>query len=192
MNGGGSRAEEFRRETERLKRRVLHVTRLGGERWRQVALLYRLADSYGKKVFPRSLCQEKVSGFSGCVTGECCRCRPMSSPARRSSSTGSLSLPTTRDTARSSTWRRRPAASTASGRSPAAYTTTWRRRGSTARTRRKPPCSSSTRSSATSRRSSGRIWGGIPRMGLKPDEGGSLDHLSRINIPCIPSEFPLH
>jgi len=76
MNGDGCPAEEFRRESERLKRRVIHAPRLGGERWRQVALLYRLADSYGRRVFPRSLCHEKVSAFSGCVTGECCRCRP--------------------------------------------------------------------------------------------------------------------
>lgn len=67
---------EIERESERLKRRVLHATRLGGDRWRQVSLLYRLADSYGKRVFPRSLCHGKVSAASGCVTGECCRCRP--------------------------------------------------------------------------------------------------------------------
>ncbi len=74
--GGMSPADELQREGERLKRRVIHATRLGGERWRQAALLYRLADSYGRRVFPRSLCHEKVSGFSGCITGECCRCRP--------------------------------------------------------------------------------------------------------------------
>jgi Fe-S-cluster containining protein len=77
MNGAGSfPADEFRREAERLKRRVIHAAGRGGEEWRRGALLYRLADSYGRRVFPRSLCSEKVSAFSGCVTGECCRCRP--------------------------------------------------------------------------------------------------------------------
>jgi hypothetical protein len=73
---GGPIAEEFLRESERLKRRVIHAARLGGEEWRQAALLYRLADSFGKRMFPRSHCHGIISAHDGCVTGECCRCRP--------------------------------------------------------------------------------------------------------------------
>lgn len=64
------------REAERLKRRVIHVGRFGGDRWRQVALLYRLADSYGRRVFPYSFCRGMTGATAGCVTGACCACRP--------------------------------------------------------------------------------------------------------------------
>ncbi len=77
MNGGTSgRAEQTQREAERLTRRILHIDRFGRDRWWQMALLYRLADGYGKRVFLHSLCRVKVSAHSGCLTGECCRCRP--------------------------------------------------------------------------------------------------------------------
>jgi hypothetical protein len=69
-------SEVIRREEEKLKRRVLHADRFGRDRWREIALVYRLADSFGRRVFPHSLCHGKVSAFAGCVTGECCRCRP--------------------------------------------------------------------------------------------------------------------
>ena len=72
MNEG----EYLRQEGERLRRRILHLGRFRRERPEQVALLYRLADSYGRRVFPYSLCHGKISAYSGCETGECCQCRP--------------------------------------------------------------------------------------------------------------------
>ena len=64
------------REGERLKRRILGLDRAGSDRWRQIALLYRLADAYGRRVYPVSHCHTLVGAASGCVTGECCQCRP--------------------------------------------------------------------------------------------------------------------
>ena len=64
------------REGERLRRRILHLSRFRRERSEQIALLYRLADSYGRKVFSHSLCCGQISIYSGCMTGECCQCRP--------------------------------------------------------------------------------------------------------------------
>ena len=66
----------FTRELERLKRRILHAGRAGGDRWRQISFLYRSADAFGRRVFPDSFCQNEANGTAGCTTGICCRCRP--------------------------------------------------------------------------------------------------------------------
>jgi uncharacterized protein len=76
---GGFRHEqgnEVQREGERLKRRIIHAGRFGGDRWRQIGLLYRLADSYGRRVFPHSFCHGMTGSSDGCVTGACCACKP--------------------------------------------------------------------------------------------------------------------
>lgn len=70
------RRNEVLREGERLMRRIIRTGRLGGDRWRQIALLYRLADSYGRRVFPRSFCHGMAGSSAGCVTGACCACKP--------------------------------------------------------------------------------------------------------------------
>lgn len=63
------------REGERLKRRIIRLGLRGGDRWRQIAVLYRLADSYGSRVFPVTFCRG-LAGASGCLTGACCACLP--------------------------------------------------------------------------------------------------------------------
>lgn len=70
------RGGEVLLEGERLKRRVIRAGRLDGDRWRQIALLYRLADAYGTRVFPRSFCHGMAGSPDGCVTGACCACKP--------------------------------------------------------------------------------------------------------------------
>ena len=63
-------------ELERLKRRILHAERAGGDRWRQISFLYRAADSFSRRVFAGSFCHAEMSRSAGCKTGQCCQCRP--------------------------------------------------------------------------------------------------------------------
>ncbi len=77
MNGfRDERGDGVLQEGERLKRRIIRTGMLHGDRWRQIALLYRLADRYGARVFPRSICHGMVGSAAGCVTGACCACKP--------------------------------------------------------------------------------------------------------------------
>lgn len=71
-----NREEAVTREIERLKRRVIHADRAGGDRWRQISFLYRAADTFGKRLFDRSFCHAEMSSTAGCKTGQCCQCRP--------------------------------------------------------------------------------------------------------------------
>ena len=70
------RGTEVVREGELLKRRIIRAGRFTGDRWRQIALLYRLGDSYGRRVFPHSFCHGMAGSTAGCVTGACCACKP--------------------------------------------------------------------------------------------------------------------
>ncbi len=70
------RGNGIQREGERLTRRIIRVGRLGGDRWQQMALLYRLADNYGARVFPHSFCHGMTGSSAGCMTGACCACKP--------------------------------------------------------------------------------------------------------------------
>ena len=63
------------REVERLKRRVIWSERAGGDNWRQISFLYRVADRFGSRIFDHSFCRGEI-GAGGCSTGCCCRCRP--------------------------------------------------------------------------------------------------------------------
>ncbi len=63
------------KEIERLKRRVIWIERAGGDEWRQISFLYRLADSFGRRLYGQSFCGGEL-GASGCSSGLCCRCRP--------------------------------------------------------------------------------------------------------------------
>jgi uncharacterized protein len=63
------------REVEKLKRRVIWSERAGGDRWRQISFLYRVADTFGTRIFDNTFCHEET-GENGCSTGSCCRCRP--------------------------------------------------------------------------------------------------------------------
>ena len=63
------------REIERLKRLVINADRAGADRSRQISFLYRAADSFSRRVFASSFCLMEQSQ-TGCVTGECCKCRP--------------------------------------------------------------------------------------------------------------------
>lgn len=67
---------ELLREGERLERRIIRAGRLNGDRRRQIGIIYRLADSYGNRVFPHSFCSGMAGSPAGCVTGACCACRP--------------------------------------------------------------------------------------------------------------------
>lgn len=69
------RSEKLR-ESDRLVRRIIRAGRLDGDRWRQIAIIYRLADSYGKRVFPHSFCGGMAGSSAGCITGACCACKP--------------------------------------------------------------------------------------------------------------------
>lgn len=71
----GRNNEGAEREGERLKRRIVRLGSMTGDRWRQIAVLYRLADRYGERLFPHTFCHGMVSG-DGCRTGACCACRP--------------------------------------------------------------------------------------------------------------------
>ncbi len=64
------------RESERLKRRILHADRAGDDRWRQISFLYRVADGFSRRVFAGSFCHTEMSWTAGCSTGRCCKCRP--------------------------------------------------------------------------------------------------------------------
>lgn len=64
------------REIERLKRRVIHADRAGGDRSRQVSFIYRCAESFSMRVFGSSFCHSLMSLSSGCTTGCCCKCAP--------------------------------------------------------------------------------------------------------------------
>jgi hypothetical protein len=64
------------REIEKLKRRVIWSERAGGDRWRQISFLYRVADRFGNRVFDHSFCRGEINLAVGCSTGCCCRCRP--------------------------------------------------------------------------------------------------------------------
>ena len=75
VNSREIRKAEVAREGERLKRRIIRLGGLTGDRWRQIAVLYRLADSYGRRLFSRSFCHG-LTGAAGGVTGACCACRP--------------------------------------------------------------------------------------------------------------------
>lgn len=70
------RHERLRLEGEKLKRRILHLERFAAEPGARIALLYRLADNFGRRMFPHSLCGQRIGRHSGCETGDCCRCRP--------------------------------------------------------------------------------------------------------------------
>lgn len=73
--GAGNKATLRQGEGERLKRRVIL---LGGSKLdsrQRAALLYRLVDRYGRRLYPASFCHTLV-GTDGCSTGECCQCRP--------------------------------------------------------------------------------------------------------------------
>ena len=62
-------------EIERLKRRVNWIERAGNDQGRRIAFLYRVADRFSSRVFPRTFCFTEAA-VNGCVTGSCCRCRP--------------------------------------------------------------------------------------------------------------------
>jgi uncharacterized protein len=64
------------RELERLKLRIVQAERAGDDKWRQISFLYRAADSFSRRVFAGSFCQEETSRKAGCLTGQCCKCRP--------------------------------------------------------------------------------------------------------------------
>lgn len=63
------------REIERLKRRAVWVERSGEDQGRQIAFIYRVADRFGRRIFPHTFCHTDAA-VAGCVTGSCCRCRP--------------------------------------------------------------------------------------------------------------------
>jgi hypothetical protein len=68
---------KIEREGERLKRRIIRLGSMSGDRWRQIAALYRLADSYGNRIFRHSFCHSMAgSATTGCVTSTCCSCQP--------------------------------------------------------------------------------------------------------------------
>lgn len=62
-------------EIERLKRRVIWSERAGEDRWLRISFLYRVADRFGRRVFPHTFCHAE-SAAAGCATGSCCSCRP--------------------------------------------------------------------------------------------------------------------
>jgi uncharacterized protein len=64
------------REVEKLKRRVIWSERAGGDSWRQISFLYRVADRFGSRIFDHSFCRGEITQTVGCSTGSCCRCRP--------------------------------------------------------------------------------------------------------------------
>ena len=64
------------REVEKLKRRVIWCERAGSDRWRRISFLYRVADSFGRRVFAHSYCHGEMRLSVGCTTGHCCQCRP--------------------------------------------------------------------------------------------------------------------
>jgi hypothetical protein len=63
------------REMERLKRRVVWAERAGEDPGRRIAFLYRVADHFGRRLFPHTFCRTDAA-IAGCATGSCCRCRP--------------------------------------------------------------------------------------------------------------------
>jgi uncharacterized protein len=64
-------------ESELLKRRVIRLgSMITGDRRRRIAVLYRLADRYGNRVFTHTFCRGMVDPVAGCITGACCACRP--------------------------------------------------------------------------------------------------------------------
>jgi uncharacterized protein len=69
------REESITNEIERLKRRVINAGRAGADQWRQISFLYRTADRFSRRVFAGTFCHLEQSQ-TGCVTGECCKCRP--------------------------------------------------------------------------------------------------------------------
>ncbi len=69
------RNDKLLRDGERLKRRVVRLGSLSGDKWRQIAVLYRVADKYGVGVYPHTYCHG-MAGDTGCVTGVCCACKP--------------------------------------------------------------------------------------------------------------------
>ena len=73
---GSRQHEQLRLEGEKLKRRILHLERFAAEPGARIALLYRLADNFGRRMFPHSLCGQRIGRHSGCETGNCCQCRP--------------------------------------------------------------------------------------------------------------------
>lgn len=64
------------RELERLKRSLVSVERTGADRFRQISLVYRVADRFASRLFPLSFCHAESARTGGCSTGKCCRCRP--------------------------------------------------------------------------------------------------------------------
>lgn len=75
--GNGEGPEEIvAREIEKLKRRVIWSERAGGDRWRRISFLYRVADSFGSRVFAHTYCHGEMRLSVGCTTGHCCQCRP--------------------------------------------------------------------------------------------------------------------
>jgi hypothetical protein len=64
-------------ESELLKRRAIRLgSMITGDRRRQIAVLYSLADRYGNNVFPHTFCRDMVDPVAGCITGTCCACQP--------------------------------------------------------------------------------------------------------------------
>uniref|UniRef100_A0A831XFP0 YkgJ family cysteine cluster protein n=1 Tax=Geobacter metallireducens TaxID=28232 RepID=A0A831XFP0_GEOME len=63
------------REIERLKRRIIWAERAGEDQGRRIAFVYRVADRFGRRVFPHTFCRTDAAA-AGCITGSCCRCRP--------------------------------------------------------------------------------------------------------------------
>ncbi len=70
------RNQEAEQEGERLKRRVIRLGSFQVDRWRQIAVLYRVADRYGSRLFPHTFCHGMAGSADGCVTGACCACKP--------------------------------------------------------------------------------------------------------------------
>lgn len=68
--------EQIAFELDRLKRHILNADRAGADRWRRISFIYRAADSFSRRVFPRSLCHAETGAGDGCSTGQCCKCRP--------------------------------------------------------------------------------------------------------------------
>ncbi|MDD2320909.1 MAG: hypothetical protein PHO83_12770 [Geobacteraceae bacterium] len=52
----------LRVEGEKLKRRILHLERFAAEPGARIALLYRLADNFGRRSVARSPCSEIRTG----------------------------------------------------------------------------------------------------------------------------------
>jgi uncharacterized protein len=63
-------------EGELLKRRIIRLGSLSGDRWKQIAVLYRVGDRYGSRMFPHTFCHGMAGSGAGCVTGACCACKP--------------------------------------------------------------------------------------------------------------------